>query len=111
MHYATQEAEALLCCMVQAYQRQLLLEKIMDENDKTAHLLSQRQTIQEQRKAANMAASMHRNKVNQLMESMKNVHNLEKLAPGECCFGWSASEWPCARAGVGYRPLYHLAAV
>lgn len=54
----------------------------MDENEKTAHLLSQRQYIQEQRKAANMAASLHRNKVNQLMESMKNVHNLEKLAPG-----------------------------
>jgi hypothetical protein len=47
----------------QAYQRQLLLEKIMEENEKTARLLEQRQAIQEQRKAANMTASMHRNKV------------------------------------------------
>ncbi|WIA18967.1 hypothetical protein OEZ85_003636 [Tetradesmus obliquus] len=67
---------------MQAYQRQLLLEKIMDENEKTAQLLAQRQFIQEQRKAANMSASLHRNKVNQLMESMKNIHNIEKLAPG-----------------------------
>lgn len=81
--------------MVQAYQRQLLLEKIMTENDKTAQLLSQRQTIQEQRKAANMAASMHRNKVNQLMDSMKNVHNLEKLAPG----GWTGLSRPAFGMG------------
>jgi hypothetical protein len=47
----------------QAYQRQLLLEKIMEENEKTARLLEQRHAIQEQRKAANMTASMHRNKV------------------------------------------------
>jgi hypothetical protein len=66
----------------QAYQRQLLLEKIMDENEKTAQLLAQRRFIQEQRKAANMTASLHRNKVNQLMESMKTSHNIEKLAPG-----------------------------
>ncbi len=65
----------------QAYQRQLLLEKIMDENEKTAQLLKQRQAIQEQRKAANMRASLHRNKVNQLMESMKNIKNIEKIAP------------------------------
>lgn len=66
---------------MQAYQRQLLLEKIMDENDKTAQLLAQRRFIQEQRKAANMTASLHRNKVNQLMDSMKAVANLDKLAP------------------------------
>ena len=66
----------------QAYQRQLLLEKIMDENEKTAQLLAQRRFIQEQRKAANMTASLHRNKVNQLMESMKTVHNIEKLDMG-----------------------------
>lgn len=53
----------------------------MDENDKTAQLLAQRRFIQEQRKAANMTASLHRNKVNQLMESMKAVANLDKLAP------------------------------
>lgn len=52
----------------------------MDENDKTEQLLSQRRFIQEQRKAANMTASLHRNKVNQLMESMKTSHNIEKLA-------------------------------
>lgn len=67
---------------MQAYQRQLLLEKIMDENEKTAGLLAQRRFIQEQRKAANMTASLHRNKVNELMASMKSVHNIEKLAPG-----------------------------
>jgi hypothetical protein len=54
----------------------------MDENDKTAQLLAERRFIQEQRKAANMTASLHRNKVNQLMESLKNVAHLEKLAPG-----------------------------
>lgn len=54
----------------------------MDENDKTAQLLAQRQYIQEQRKMANMQASLHRNKVNQLMESMKNIKNIEKIAPG-----------------------------
>jgi hypothetical protein len=32
----------------------------MDENAKTAELLEQRERIQEQRKAANMAASLHR---------------------------------------------------
>jgi hypothetical protein len=68
------------CCCLQAYQRQLLLEKIMDENEKTAQLLAQRKFIQEQRKAANMTASLHRNKVNQLMDSMKNGA-IEKLAP------------------------------
>jgi hypothetical protein len=66
---------------LQAYQRQLLLEKIMEENDKTEQLLNQRKFIQAQRKAANMTASLHRNKVNQLMESMKTSHNMEKLAP------------------------------
>lgn len=34
----------------------------MDENEKTARMLEQRAAIQEQRKAANMNASMHRNK-------------------------------------------------
>lgn len=72
----------MLLVAYQAYQRQLLLEKIMDENEKTAQLLAQRRFIQEQRKAANMTASLHRNKVNQLMESMKSSHNIEKLAPG-----------------------------
>jgi len=47
----------------QAYQRQLLLEKIMDENEKTARLLAQREGIQEQRRGSNMRASLHRNKV------------------------------------------------
>ncbi|KIY92746.1 flagellar associated protein [Monoraphidium neglectum] len=47
---------------MQAYQRQLLLERIMEENEKTARMLEQRQAIQEQRKSANMNASMHRNK-------------------------------------------------
>ena len=69
-------------CAFQAYERQLLLEKIMNENDKTSQLLSQREYIQEQRKAANMNASMHRNQVNQLMDSMKNIKNIEKIAPG-----------------------------
>lgn len=32
----------------------------MDENAKTAELLEQRERIQEQRKAGNMAASLHR---------------------------------------------------
>jgi hypothetical protein len=35
----------------------------MDENEKTAQLLAERHFIQAQRKAANMAASLHRNKV------------------------------------------------
>jgi hypothetical protein len=73
-------AVAFVVCL-QAYQRQLLLEKIMEENDKTEQLLNQRKFIQAQRKAANMTASLHRNKVNQLMESMKTSHNMEKLAP------------------------------
>lgn len=73
----------ILVLTVQAYQRQLLLEKIMEENDKTEQLLMQRRFIQEQRKAANMTASLHRNKVNQLMESMKTSHNIEKLAPND----------------------------
>ncbi|KAI8468905.1 MAG: hypothetical protein J3K34DRAFT_425560 [Monoraphidium minutum] len=66
---------------MQAYQRQLLLEKIMDENDKTARMLEQRRAIQEQRNAANMNASMHRNKVATLMESMRSIRNIEKMAP------------------------------
>lgn len=40
------------------------------------------QSIQEQRKAANMAASLHRHKVAQLMESMKQAANIEAIAPG-----------------------------
>ena len=56
----------LLCPLIaatQAYQRQLLLERIMDENERTRMMLEQRAAIQEQRKSANMSASMHRNKV------------------------------------------------
>lgn len=66
----------------QAYHRQLLLEKIMDENAKTERLLEQRRAIQEQRKAANMAASLRRRKVAEVMEAMRGARNIEKLAPG-----------------------------
>jgi hypothetical protein len=42
----------------------------MEENEKTARLLEQRRAIQEQRKAANMAASMHRNKASDSSASL-----------------------------------------
>ena len=61
---------------------QLLLEKIMADNERTAQLLAQREQLQQQRKQANMNASMQRHKVSQAMESLKGSKNIEKLAGG-----------------------------
>jgi hypothetical protein len=60
----------------------------MADNEKTAQLLAQREAIQEQRRAANMTASLHRHRVNQLMESMKNVKVGAEGAGGQCFGSW-----------------------
>lgn len=82
LHGALRRDKVDAILKTQAYHRQLLLEKIMDENAKTERLLEQRRAIQEQRKGANMAASMRRRKVAAAMESMRGVRNIEKMAPG-----------------------------
>lgn len=65
---------------MQLYQRQQLLEKIMDENDKTRELLSARQELQDQRKQANMQASLHRYMLNSLMDQLK-LKSTDNLNP------------------------------
>lgn len=52
----------------------------MSDNERTAQLLEQRQGLQQQRKQANMDASMQRHRVSQAMESLKGSKNIEKLA-------------------------------
>lgn len=67
---------------MQMYQRQVLLEKIMDENEKTRSLLMARSELQDERKAANMQASLHRQMLNQIMDNMKLTKSVDNLAPG-----------------------------
>jgi len=95
---------SLIYTTAQAYQRQLLLEKIMDENEKTARLLEQRRAIQEQRKQANMDASMHRNKVRALCVAVgagswgaqPGDDNCKQCAPAGICLTSShVLSWCC----------------
>ena len=57
----------------------------MDENEKTRRLLEQRAAIQEQRKAANMQASMYRDRV-----SFSSYQRVEREREGET--SWRVAE-------------------
>lgn len=68
---------------VNLYQRQSLLERIMDDYERTRYLMRERQDLQVQRKQANMSASLHRHQVAQAMDQLKFTKSLDKLAgPG-----------------------------
>ncbi|KAG2495718.1 hypothetical protein HYH03_006318 [Edaphochlamys debaryana] len=56
---------------VHLYQRQSLLEKIMDDYERTRSMMRERQSLMHARKEANMAASMQRQQVAQAMEALK----------------------------------------
>ncbi len=53
------------------YQRQQLLGRIMNDYDRTRNMLRERQDLQEQRKMANMHASLQRQAMAQAMDSLK----------------------------------------
>mmetsp|Transcript_36136 Transcript_36136/g.80419 ORF Transcript_36136/g.80419 Transcript_36136/m.80419 type:complete len:530 (-) Transcript_36136:827-2416(-) len=61
------------------YQRQQLLEKIMNDYDKTRSLMKERQSLQEQRKMANMHASLQRHAMTQVMDQLR-FGRVDKLA-------------------------------
>lgn len=60
----------------------MLLEKILDDNERTRELLSERQALQEERKMANVNASMQRVALNAMIEKLKRGANFEKLSAG-----------------------------
>lgn len=59
-----------------------MLSKILEENERTRELLAERQALQEQRKMANINASMQRVALNQMIEKLKRGSNMSKLAAG-----------------------------
>ena len=63
LHASDRQDKVDSIAKLQAYQRELLFQKIVLENERTARLLAQRGAIQRQRRDANMAASQHRQKV------------------------------------------------
>ncbi len=68
---------------VQLYQRQSLLERIMDDYERTRSMMRERHALQTARKEANMTASLHRQQVAQAMEALKYAKSLDRLAgPG-----------------------------
>lgn len=58
------------------YHRQTLLEKIMGEYDRTRSMMRERQDLQEQRKMANMHASLQRQAMTQIMDSLRATKNV-----------------------------------
>lgn len=65
---------------VRLYQRQSLLERIMDDYERTRQMMRERQTLMRVRKDTNMAASMQRQQLSQAMEQLRNARSLERLA-------------------------------
>lgn len=65
-----------------SHDEQVMLEKILDENERTRELLRERQLLQEQRKMANINASMQRVALNQMIDKLKSGANTNKLAAG-----------------------------
>jgi hypothetical protein len=61
------------------YHRQQLLEKIMQEYEKTRSMMRERQDLQEQRKMANMHASLQRHAMTQVMDSLRATKNVSML--------------------------------
>ncbi len=56
---------------MQMWQRQSLLERIQAENERATSMMGQRAALQQQRKEANMQASMQRQALNQMIDSMR----------------------------------------
>ncbi|MEW5317729.1 MAG: hypothetical protein WDW38_009006 [Sanguina aurantia] len=64
------------------YHRAQLLDKIMDEYERTRAMIQERSAVQEQRKMANMTASLHRHMIAQAMDQLKFTKSLDKLTGG-----------------------------
>jgi len=62
------------------YNRQQLLERIMNDYDKTRELLRERQNLQMQRKMANMNASLQRQMMSKAMDSLRFTKNVDSLS-------------------------------
>ena len=96
-----QQTPCLLLAFVQAYQRQLLLEKIMDENEKTAQLLAQRQ-------ASQLAALCSAKRCLSVVAGHSaTIHWLsyDRLPPSLHCIAWPAINQLCFdRAADGILP-------
>lgn len=56
---------------IQLYQRHQLLERILNDDEKTRRMMKERQTLQNQRKMANMHASMMRQAMSSAMDGMR----------------------------------------
>ncbi|EFJ52201.1 hypothetical protein VOLCADRAFT_87118 [Volvox carteri f. nagariensis] len=67
---------------VHLYQRQALLERIMDDYERTRRMMRDRQLLMRVRKDTNMAASMQRQQLSQAMEQLRYGRSLERLAGG-----------------------------
>ncbi|KAG2442802.1 hypothetical protein HXX76_002881 [Chlamydomonas incerta] len=65
---------------VNLYQRQSLLERIMDDYMRTRSMMRERQSLMQARKEANMAASLQRQQVAAAMEQLKYAKSLDRLA-------------------------------
>ncbi|GLI68915.1 hypothetical protein VaNZ11_013335 [Volvox africanus] len=65
---------------VHLYQRQALLERIMDDYERTRQMMRERQLLMRVRKDTNMAASMQRQQLALAMEQLRNARSLERLA-------------------------------
>ncbi|MEW5303604.1 MAG: hypothetical protein WDW36_006280 [Sanguina aurantia] len=64
------------------YHRAQLLDKIMEEYERTRAMIQERSAVQEQRKMANMTASLHRHMIAQAMDQLKCTKSLDKLTGG-----------------------------
>lgn len=62
------------------FHRQQLLEKIMGEYERTRSMMRDRHELQEQRKMANMHASLQRQAMSQVMDSLRFSKSVGKLA-------------------------------
>uniref|UniRef100_A0A7S0UY20 Uncharacterized protein n=1 Tax=Polytomella parva TaxID=51329 RepID=A0A7S0UY20_9CHLO len=60
---------------VNLFQRQTLLEKILDDYERTRMIMRERQEVQERRKMANMEASIQRQKLLESFEEMRRARD------------------------------------
>lgn len=65
------------------YQRQQLLGKIMGEYEQTRHLMRERHKLQDQRKMANMQASLQRQALSAAMDQIRSTKDMSKLTSGQ----------------------------
>lgn len=60
---------------IQIYRRQKLLQKIVDDREKIGKHLEEKEELQNQRRMANMQASLERERLNAMLEEMKKKHS------------------------------------